>query len=186
MVFYLVRHGQTDWNRDSRLQGQTDVPLNDAGRQQIRELADKMKAADLKIDTVISSPLVRASESAHIIVDKLGFKKDIIIENNFIERNFGLLEGEPWYPELDMNDPKYKTEKIEDICKRVKEALSKYNFKDDEHIMVVAHGALLPAIKTILSEGKIDYENRDVPIIQGNVMCCEKEEGKELSVYNLF
>lgn len=186
MIFYLVRHGQTDWNRDSRLQGQTDVPMNDAGRKQIAELAEKMAEADLQIDTVISSPLVRASESARIIVDRLGFDKEIIIEDNFIERNFGLLEGEGWYPELDMNDPKYKTEKIEDICERVRRGLAKYNFRDDEHIMVVAHGALLPAIKTVLSNDKIDYENRDVPIIQGNVMCCEKEEGKDLKVYNMF
>ena len=186
MKFYLVRHGQTDWNRDSRLQGQTDVPLNDTGRQQIRELAEKFAATNLKIDTMISSPLVRASESARIIADKIGFDKDIIIENSFIERNFGLLEGQPWYPELDMDDPKYNTEKVEHICDRVKEALSRYSFRQDENIMIVAHGALLPAIKTVLSDYKIDYENRDVPIVQGNVMCCEKEEGKELSVYNMF
>ena len=186
MNFYLVRHGQTDWNRDSRLQGQTDVPLNDAGRQQIEELAEKLAAAELKMDRIISSPLVRAAESAGIIARKIGFTKDIVIENSFIERDFGLLEGEPWYPELDVNNPKYKAERIEDIIERVRKALANYTFKDDESIMIVAHGALLPAIKTILSNDRIDYENRDVPIIQGNVMCCEKKPDGEFNFYNMF
>ncbi|WP_051204811.1 histidine phosphatase family protein [Butyrivibrio sp. VCD2006] len=186
MKFYLVRHGQTDWNKEERLQGQTDVPLNDEGRRQITELAEKMAAADLHFDRVISSPLVRAYESAQIIVDKIGFDKEIIIENDFTERNFGLLEGKPWDPNRDMDDPKYQTEKISEVCDRAGRGLAKYNFDEDERILIVAHGALLPAVKYVLSDGRIAYGNKDVPIIQGNVMCCERKDGQELSLYNLF
>lgn len=69
----LVRHGETDWNRDRRIQGRTDIPLNDSGRRQAREAA---KALRVQLDgispVVVSSDLSRARETARIIADDLG------------------------------------------------------------------------------------------------------------------
>ena len=66
----LVRHGETDWNRDRRFQGHADIPLNPAGREQMRELAQRLASESFSI--VYTSPLRRASESAALIGARLG------------------------------------------------------------------------------------------------------------------
>ena len=66
----LVRHGETDWNRDRRFQGHADIPLNTAGLDQVRELADRLAGHAFSI--VYTSPLRRASESAQLLAARLG------------------------------------------------------------------------------------------------------------------
>lgn len=66
---YLFRHGQTDWNAQGRFQGHTDVPLNDTGRAQARELAEKLHKAAL--EAILSSDLSRARETADIVAARL-------------------------------------------------------------------------------------------------------------------
>ena len=67
-----------------------------------------------------------------------------------------------------------------------KRALDKYDFDEDEKIMIVAHGAILTAVRTVLSDYKIDYFDRTEAVIQGNILCCKKEEGKETAFFNMF
>ena len=74
MIIYLVRHGQTDWNNERRMQGHKNIPMNKVGIQQINDLADKIVEAGLRFDRLISSPLDRARKSAEIIANKTGFK----------------------------------------------------------------------------------------------------------------
>lgn len=64
--FLLVRHGETDWNREKRFQGQIDVPLNAAGRQQSQQAANFLQ--DIPIDRAVSSPMLRPKETAEIIL----------------------------------------------------------------------------------------------------------------------
>ena len=68
----LARHGETDWNHERRFQGHADIPLNDAGRRQARELAEILSAHDF--GAVYTSPLRRASETAAIVADRLGLE----------------------------------------------------------------------------------------------------------------
>jgi probable phosphoglycerate mutase len=71
----LVRHGETDWNRDGRWQGHADAPLNDRGREQARALADEL--ADENVAAVYSSDLSRARETAEIVAARLNRPVDV-------------------------------------------------------------------------------------------------------------
>ena len=63
--FLCIRHGTTDWNRQRRFQGRTDIPLNDEGIAQAHAAARRLQ--DVPIDIIVSSPLIRALRTAEII-----------------------------------------------------------------------------------------------------------------------
>jgi broad specificity phosphatase PhoE len=71
-VFYLVRHGETEWNANGRWQGHADVPLNDIGREQARRLAERLRREGVGFDAIYSSDLQRAWETAAIVGEALG------------------------------------------------------------------------------------------------------------------
>ncbi len=85
----LVRHGQTDYNREGRLQGQIDIPLNDTGVRQAAVLAAAV--AEDPPDLLIASPLQRAAETARIIGRSCGL--EVTTDEAFVERGFGQWEG---------------------------------------------------------------------------------------------
>jgi 2,3-bisphosphoglycerate-dependent phosphoglycerate mutase len=66
----MARHGETDWNRERRFQGHADTPLNDSGREQAQELAERL--ADEDVAAIYASPLARALETAEIVGRRLG------------------------------------------------------------------------------------------------------------------
>lgn len=90
LVVYVARHGETDWNVAGRMQGHTDVPLNEVGRDQARDLADRL--AGKKIRAIGSSDLVRARETAEIV--GLGLGLDVShVARGLRERRYGVFEG---------------------------------------------------------------------------------------------
>ena len=93
----LVRHGETDWNRDRRIQGSTDIPLNDTGRAQARDAAAALReqlerSAALLEPRVVSSDLSRARETARIIAAELGLPAPAAYRE-LRERSYGEAEG---------------------------------------------------------------------------------------------
>lgn len=90
-TFYIVRHGQTDWNAKRVIQGHTDIPLNETGAKQAKAVAQKLK--DITFDLAISSDLVRAKKTAEIIA----LESKLIIEatDKLRERTYGIFEGKP-------------------------------------------------------------------------------------------
>ncbi len=87
---YLARHGETDWNRVGRWQGATDVPLNDAGRGQALDLAERLRGVSFA--GVASSDLVRASETASLVARTLGLPV-LGAYAALRERSYGVFEG---------------------------------------------------------------------------------------------
>ena len=90
-TIYLMRHGETEWNRTERMQGQQDCPLNDMGRRQAVRAGERLAALGVRFDAVISSPLCRALETAHIVS---GTDMDAIATDpDIMEMGFGPYEG---------------------------------------------------------------------------------------------
>ena len=85
----IIRHGQTEMNSVHALQGRSDLPLNDAGRQQAAEAAYKLGSCGIRFDRVYSSPLVRAVQTAEIVVPGT----EIILDDRLIEMDYGPYEG---------------------------------------------------------------------------------------------
>jgi probable phosphoglycerate mutase len=84
-----IRHGETEWNVDSRIQGQLNIPLNDTGRWQAHRLA--LAVAEEGIDAIYSSDLLRALETAQAV--SIGCGRAIVTDTGLRERGFGEFEG---------------------------------------------------------------------------------------------
>jgi probable phosphoglycerate mutase len=95
---YLIRHGETDWNAEGRLQGGHDVPLNALGRRQAAEVAKPLlhlepAARDLDF---LCSPMSRARETMGILRGELGLNGDYPVDERLKELTFGAWEGKTW------------------------------------------------------------------------------------------
>ncbi len=88
----VTRHGETDWNISGILQGWIDVPLNDTGRQQARDMAESLKR--FGFSSVCTSPLRRSAETAEIICEAWNLPPPTLYEG-IRERHFGLIQGVP-------------------------------------------------------------------------------------------
>lgn len=151
MNIIIVRHGQTDFNLERKLQGVTDNKLNETGKEQARITKDKLK--DEKIDLIICSPLIRARETADIINEER--KLEIIYDDRLIERDFGEYEGEyiknynvDEFWSYNENKEYEKAENIRVFLKRVHEFLKDIEERyKDKNILLVAHAGVSVAIK---------------------------------------
>lgn len=141
----LVRHGETEWNRLKRVQGRTDIPLNETGRQQARATAERLTGEHF--DAVVASPLSRAAETAQIIADGLGIGP-IELVDDLVERNYGEAEGMTgadidarWGGRLEAQES--RTEVID----RVKPALLAIAARHPgQRVLVVSHGGVIGSL----------------------------------------
>ena len=92
-MLYIMRHGKTEWNALHKIQGRTDIPLNEEGRLMAEKACEEYK--DLHIDVCYCSPLIRAVETAQIVLKNR--KIPIIKDERLMEMSFGDYEGiEKW------------------------------------------------------------------------------------------
>jgi probable phosphoglycerate mutase len=163
----LVRHGETDWNRQRRIQGSTDVPLNDTGRRQAAETA--VLLARRSFDAVVSSPLSRALDTGTIIADHLGLSAPAGYDG-LRERSYGEAEGlthveiaERW-----PHDAVPGRESRAALLDRVTETLAEIAVRYDGGAVVVAtHGAVIRTVVDAAAPGTV--ERSTVPIRNGSV-----------------
>ena len=163
-TFYFVRHGETDENKAHHIQGRRNIELNDNGRTQARLAGKYMKKNNYEFDYIYSSPLDRAYETACIISKIIGFNGDVIKNDEFTERCFGVCEGLPVCDEVFvdiLNDTAEGLEKSFDIQKRVSDEvkrLSKSN--EDINILVVAHSHTIKALMTYIDDKLYRFDQR--------------------------
>lgn len=173
MLLYLVRHGETDWNRQHRIQGSTDIPLNRTGRSQARRTG--VLLARRTWDAVITSPLSRAFETGSIIAEELGLPEPTTVDA-LVERHYGEAEGldqwELWnrFPD---DTPVPGRERRSDVAARAVPALAQIaETHPDQAIVVVSHGGL---IRSVLR--RIDPESSYGQIANGSVHSFEYFDG---------
>ena len=166
MIIYIMRHGTTCWNEIHKVQGWSKNRLSKEGKRLVHETADKN--INTHFDIIISSPVMRAMQTANIVKSKnksKGLKviKDARIgeidEGLFVGRIRTELVGEE-KKEFDSRSEKYKMEKWGDVYKRttefIKEIIKKYRGKS---VLIVSHDTPATTIEDYLLDRKVDYEN---------------------------
>ncbi|MGG1962595.1 histidine phosphatase family protein [Bacillus pumilus] len=154
----LVRHGETDWNAAKRIQGRTDIPLNDTGKWQAEQTGLYLK--DAHWDVVISSPLTRAKETAHLILKHVDVP--LVLMDDFIERDYGDAEGMSFEErqKLFPNKQYPNMEPLETIQDRMVEGIEKVRAAyPNQQVLIVAHGAAIHALLTTLADEHLCLEN---------------------------
>lgn len=168
---FLLRHGQTDWNAARRLQGSTDIPLNDLGRGQARAMAEVLAPQLSAGARVVSSPLSRAHETATILATALD--SPVTADARLAERSFGLWEGTTveqreathpeevrrWHAGQEPRIVGYETHLL--LAERMSAALTDHASADAVDLVVVSHGsALRMALSSVLGLDHTDGPSR--------------------------
>lgn len=171
MKIYLIRHGETDWNRQRRLQGREDIALNENGIRQAAACGEAFRR--VPVDCIVTSPLRRAVRTAELIAEPLGRPK-ILIDPDLTEREFGRFSGmtpEEFEQNRALPDP--DMEDWDTLARRVTGALRKYCGGPYRHLIAVSHGGSINAALAVFSDhavgtGKTLLKNTCV-----NVLRCE-------------
>lgn len=156
-MIYIMRHGKTDWNAKHKLQGRTDIPLNEDGRH-MAEAANK-EYGDVHFDICYCSPLLRAKETAEIVLR--GHDVPIVVDERLTEMGFGTYEGiENSFeiPDCPINElfhhpesyrPVEKGESLEELYARtgafIKERIEPA-IAQMQDVLIVGHGAMNSSI----------------------------------------
>ncbi|MBO6154499.1 MAG: histidine phosphatase family protein [Lachnospiraceae bacterium] len=171
MQLYIVRHGQTDWNKVRKLQGLTDIQLNENGRQVAIDLGDKLEQEGVTFDEIFSSPLIRAYETACLIRGRQNVP--ITRDERIREISFGVSEGmdyETWmrednpqrafFTEPHKYIPPQDGETIEEVQARGREFLQQVIeplYGQAERVMIVAHGAMNKGLMCYLENNDVEH-----------------------------
>lgn len=151
----LLRHGQTDWNIDLRLQGTTDIAMNEVGINQIQTAALHL---DQGWDVVLSSPLGRARQSAEIVAKQLGIEA-VEIEPLLLERAFGIGEGltyAEWGEKFARLDDIPGAETKASVEQRARELLDLVSQRyAGVRVLAVSHGALIRFVLGAVTAGTV-------------------------------
>jgi len=139
----LVRHGETDWNADGRLQGQTDRPLSDYGRRQARKLAGELEGEEL--EAIYSSDLARARETAEIVGERLGLPVEL--DPELREKDWGTWEG---LTAVERDRVEFVGESTQAHQERILGALRRIAERHprDCRVLVVTHGGSMRRVQT--------------------------------------
>lgn len=169
-TFTFVRHGQTDWNFQKRIQGTTDVPLNETGREQAREAGRALAArsqAGQRWDGIVASPLSRARETAEIVAEIVGLPAPELVPA-LVERSYGEVEG------LDaagiaerFPDPLAEVPGRERRSEVVRRVLPALELLAEEHpgesLIVVSHGGVIASLLRYVTEKKLPEQGHAIP-----------------------
>ena len=155
MKLFVARHGETEWNALNKVCGRMDLPLTENGLRQAQLLADRTEK--LKIDLIISSPMLRARQTAMPAAQRLGLP--VLTDERLIEQNYGIYEG------VDRKDPGFLGNKRQfayrypggesmmDVAYRVYSLIEELKVKhSDKNVLLVCHGGVCRLIRTYFED----------------------------------
>jgi len=174
----VIRHGETEWNREKRMQGTTDTPLSDVGRIQARALGKRL--AGRGFDALYSSDLSRARDTARAIAEQTG--RELVVDPRLQERRFGIFEGLlaaeiiARYPEeharFASRDPDYEVpggESASAFARRCLGCLAEIAGRHrGAEVVVVTHGLVLDSLYRA-AHGLEHGAPRPVPLINASI-----------------
>ncbi|MBB3808490.1 histidine phosphatase family protein [Pseudochelatococcus contaminans] len=181
-TIYFVRHGETDWNAEARLQGERDVPLNAVGRKQAEQVGHHLRKLRPDFGTLdyVSSPLTRTRETMGLLRGVLGLPDDdsVVFEPRLREIAFGIWEGKTW-PEIRVANAAMVRERDADrwnfappegesyagAARRVEQFLDTL----ERDTVIVAHGGIARVMLALLA-GHSGQSVVQLPIWQGRVL----------------
>lgn len=182
-MIYIVRHGETQWNAQGRIQGRRDIELNDNGRRQAEKAGQELSGRSFRI--MITSPLSRAKETGAILA-KFAEVKEVREDERIIERDFGELDGA--YFNEDVRHRLYHekvqgAESLEDVGSRMLEAVKEYASEYEGDLLIVSHGS---AITQLLKRIDPSLERVHIHLNNVSISLVEQAEGQLRVVdYNL-
>lgn len=145
MYMYLVRHGETEWNRIGLVQGRADNPLNETGIKQAKDSAEVFRGKSF--EALITSPLIRTKQTAKYLC-AYTLVKEVRVDDRVIEKDFGICEGQTIKTRWSMY-PKGHAQGEESfviVRKRMKEAVEEYVETYHDDILIVTHGCAIAAL----------------------------------------
>ncbi len=174
MVIYFVRHGETDWNVEKKIQGSADIPLNENGKRQAENLALRlMRQRERGVFHAVrayTSPQLRAAETARTVADALGIP--CISIDGLKEMSMGQWEGLNWntveteygsvYEHWNSHRRYAKPpqgESYNDLLARTLAVLSDILEQEEENVLVVSHSAVLMAIRCYIAGAPFEEES---------------------------
>lgn len=166
MIIAIVRHGETDYNKQRLIQGRIDNVLNQTGKQQAKTLGEYLKANNETFDVLLTSPLLRAKETAQIVGSHINL--EITKETDLLlERDFGPFEGKTVEDTLPfITKHEYKSKGYEDnetLLKRMSEMVSAvHKTYNDKKVLMVAHAHVIKSLLILADFEKYDYINHFV------------------------
>ena len=154
MKIFIVRHGQTEWNKMHKVCGIAEADLSDEGRKQAVELAIRLKSEQEKnkIEVILVSPLRRARDTAEPIEKALGLKAEVV--EDLHEMDFGTFDGKDWY------DPEFRSlkdepfmrfpggESVVDAARRAYNLMDRIRSEYSQNVLLVCHASLIRIIDT--------------------------------------
>ena len=163
-TFYICRHGESENNKRGRLMGWIDTPLTEAGKQNAKSSAVKLK--NIHFDKIVASDLGRTFMTAYIIARQLGYASDIEALSGLREMNFGDLANQPYsaFPTLSPSEKANyippNGESLSQMQQRVLDCVNLLSTKyAGQTVLIVAHDGTINAIRASYSQNDMGHED---------------------------
>ena len=191
MKIYFARHGQTDWNILGKVQGTTDIPLNENGISQAKLLCKNLKEKDISFEKIYTSYQDRAVKTAQIVDEHFHTGYEIV--RGLEEMNLGLFEGHTWDEILSLYSEEHKLwlsnkrynrspggESYQMVMERLFKALDyileQHDVSSDKNLLIISHGAV---IMTLLAM------KRNIPFEKSHTIEVDNASPIEFSIEEL-